>query len=82
MTTHQLSANENIQYTSVSSFNANEHSLWRRLLHAIQGVFTKDTVVDRTPSTKAYIHFETTRKETAPFNPFTSPVAYDLNRIV
>ncbi len=83
MTANQAPLNANIQYTSVlSENNANELTLWQRVLLALQIVFAKDTVMDQTPLERGYVPFEITRKETAPFDPYSSKVKFDLNRIV
>ncbi|MBW2623220.1 MAG: hypothetical protein JRD68_09970 [Deltaproteobacteria bacterium] len=83
MTAHQAPVNANIQYTSVlSENNANELTLWQRLLLALKIVFVKDTVVDQTPHDRGYIPFETTRKETAPFDPYASNSKFDLGRVI
>jgi hypothetical protein len=83
MTANQAPANANIQYTSDLSENyANELTLWQRLLHALQIIFAKDTVVDQTLQDRDYIHFKTNRKETAPFNPYESNAKFELTRIM
>ena len=83
MTANQVPANANIQYTPVlPGNNASELNLWQRLLLALQIVFAKDTVVDQTPHNRDYIHFETNRKETAPFDPFTSKARFDLSQMM
>ena len=71
------SANTHIPYASVRY--TNEPGFWRRMVLAVQTIFSKEEVVIQAPG---YIPFERTRKETTPFDPFTSSIVYDVSRVV
>ena len=82
MTTNQLSANANIQYTSVrSGIYASKLTFWTRLLLALHIILNKDIFMDQTPSKKDFINMEAARKATPPFDPYATQAAFDAFRV-
>ena len=82
MTTNQLTANANLQYTLVrSGIYASKLTFWTRLLLALHIVPNKNIIKDQTPSKKDFIHMEAARRATPPFDPYATQAAYDAFRI-
>ena len=83
MTVNQASTNADIRYATLPSENySSAHTWWQRLRLAIHVVFSKTAVTNDSSAEPYFIHFETTRKETKPFDLYDSSMKFELIRLI